>query len=341
MKHMNARIVARMLTAALAAAALVFVGLAVQRALESGFDLAQVRWRWFIAAFGTHLLVLLLLPLLWAWVLGGVTGVARADRHPLLALYLACSRSWLGRYLPGRVWAFGGRAYLARRPGVSTAALGSSLLLEALFSYGALTVLGLALLTGALVHPAAGVGLGLLGILTLANTLPLLRRTLQAGNGVADRIAKPVKRPIGALVSAMAVLRRRQSAEWVAAYTLHSSLQVMFYIFLAMSLMDLTPAQLVATAGACVLGGVAGYLAVFTPAGLGVREGATMLMLSQIISAPEAAVTVAAARLALVASDIAFVALMEAIAFTWRSSGHLKPCAVAVPVQPEPSIPGE
>jgi hypothetical protein len=64
--------------------------------------------------------MLLFLMLLWERLLTILQGNRkRTDLKPIrLGLYTAYCRSWLARYIPGRVWSLGGRVLLAQGRGL-------------------------------------------------------------------------------------------------------------------------------------------------------------------------------------------------------------------------------
>jgi glycosyltransferase 2 family protein len=168
----------------------------------------------------------------------------------------------LGRYLPGKVWQMAGLAVLARRKGMSATVaatagvLGQTFLLAAAGIWGASLLMGLDEgRTGALL------GLALLaGFVILTGIPQVLRRTL----GVAFRVARipPDRVPT---LDALFGLR------WLGLYVLLWGVYGAAFVLLVRGLglqggvLDLGPPF----AAAYLLG----YVALFAPAGIGVREG--------------------------------------------------------------------
>jgi hypothetical protein len=310
-------------------------------ALPEGDVLAGLRSGWaLVAAAVSYALVLLLLPVLWAGLLRSVlrgvpgdtgtgdtgTGDAGPGTAPLALtdLYLTYSRSWLARYIPGRVWTYGGRALLAARLGVPLGPVAGSMVLEILFSYGMLTVLGAALLAGAAWSPAAGVtilaaGVAALGLgigVLLARTRRIGRDRAARGRTLPARLARHLPEtppmPPGAIALA------------IAAYAAHGGLNLLFLVFATLAFVDLDTAGLVHVAGAWGVAMTLGWLAFLAPGGLGARDGIALLFMAQVMDAPDAALIVAATRILGVALDVLFVGAVEVVVLAARLTRHLQ-----------------
>ena len=291
-----------------------FVAVAMADALTAQVDFLSIRWGYVVPAVLVQIVTLFALPRLWLVVL---RVIAKQDvplpRTPLL---LAFSRSWLGRYLPGRVWYVGGRTALALRQGVDALTLGRSALFEIVFSYGTITILGLGLLVWASISPIAAVVLVAVSLLGLGIGVPLAER--QAGRlGSWASKAPLIRRFVGGTKTGRP-LSVRASLGLVAVYACHGGVQISGFLLLAMGILHGAPTNLAAVAAAWTLGSVAGYVSFVTPAGLGVREAVTLVLLSGSMSPTDAALVAAGSRVVLIASDIAFVALAEAVA-AWPS----------------------
>jgi len=195
------------------------------------------------------------------------------------AVYLTAN---LGRYLPGKVWQLAGLAMLARREGVSPGVATVAAVL------GQVVALGGAALVGAVAFAASEerlrwVGGGMLAavvvLLLLASVPPLYR----AAVGRAFRLAR--KEAPASLLS-----DRIFGIRWMALYTLNWGLYAASFWGLAVSLrLELTPWEAgPAFAAAYVLG----YLAIFAPAGLGVREGFLVALLQPAVGTGAVALAV-------------------------------------------------
>jgi glycosyltransferase 2 family protein len=218
--------------------------------------------------------------------------------------------SSLGKYLPGKVWAVAGMALLAQRAGVPPwAATGSAVVMQ-----------GLAIGTGAAVagltgreaieaaHPGARVVLGLLVAGAVAGVAlllwpPFLRRLL--------RLLAPEAAPRGA--PAAAGLAVGIVANLVAWLGYGASLWL-----LARGLLPgagLEPALAVSVFTASYL---AGFLALFAPGGLGVREALFIIMLQGPLGIGAATALAVASRLLLTVTE--FGAAVPFLVFSrWRA----------------------
>jgi hypothetical protein len=299
----------RWLSPALAALLLGTVGWLAWAALPPGNTVDAVRsWTAFGGAALAYLLVLLLLPLIWAELLRAqLPRRATPDEGPALSdLYAAYSRSWLARYIPGRVWTYGGRALLAAQSGVPLAPVARSMVHEILFSYGMLTVLGAGLLVWAEAGVVAGVATLTAGTAALGAGLHLLGR--MGGASWLGRLLPARLRSLGDDGP-----DRPHPLVWpIAAYGGHGGLNLVFFVLVALSFVPLAPSEILLVAGAWGLAMTLGWLAFLAPGGLGARDGVALLFLAPLVDAPTAALIVAAARLLGVVLDFVFVGLVEA-----------------------------
>jgi hypothetical protein len=203
--------------------------------------------------------------------------------------------SSLGKYLPGKVWAVAGMALMAQRAGIAPwAATGSAVVLQVLAIGTGAAVTGL---TGRRVieaaHPGSQVVLVLLVAASVAGVLlllwpPVLRRLLRLTAPEAEARGAPA-------VGGIAIGIAANTHAWVGyGFALW---------FLARGLLPgagLRPALAVAVFTASYL---AGFLALFAPGGLGVREGLFILMLQGPLGIGAATALAVASRLLLTLTE--------------------------------------
>ena len=175
----------------------------------------------------------------------------------------------LGRYLPGKVWQIGAMGVLAREAGVSpVAAAGSALVINLV---NVLAGFGLVLITGSEFFEAPRVAIA-------------LAVALAVGIALAPRLIPVVGRAAGRL------LRRRidvpvlpDSAVWLAcigcllAWILYG---IAFQVFVA-GVLGQAPGRTASYIAAFTGSYLAGYIVLFAPGGIGVREGSLILALSR------------------------------------------------------------
>jgi uncharacterized membrane protein YbhN (UPF0104 family) len=204
--------------------------------------------------------------------------------------------SSLGKYLPGKVWAIAGMAVMSQRAGVAPwAATGSAVVLQVL-AIG--TGAALAGLTGAgaleAAHPGARVALALMvagAVIGVGLLLwpPLLRQLLRfaAPGSVADR-APSVRGIVFGILANLIAWVGYGTALWLLARGLLPGVRLAWL-----------PAVAVFAASY-----LAGFLALFAPGGIGVREGLFILMLQQPLGIGAATALALASRLLLTITEL-------------------------------------
>jgi glycosyltransferase 2 family protein len=203
--------------------------------------------------------------------------------------------SSLGKYLPGKVWAVAGMALMAQRAGVGAGpAMGSAVILQVLaigtgaaiagiFGWGALRA----------AYPGAVVGLAVLvaasvGVVGLLLWPDLVSRVVR----IVAPDAPPVRPPRGAVAFAIVA----NAVAWVGY---GAALWLLARGLLPGAGLELLPAVAVFTASY-----LAGFLALFAPGGIGVREGVFILMLQGPIGIGAATALAIASRLLLTVTEL-------------------------------------
>lgn len=222
----------------------------------------------------------------------------------------------LGRYVPGKVLQIAGLALLARGRGVPPAvSAGAAVLGQGVALLGA-TLVGVS----AFLSPALPPGVRLMGWLGLAavagfvaaTSVPAIARRLET---LAFRAAAASRRvrgmepaPESTPMDRPPVLTRGFGARWTGWYAMNWGLYATAFWLLHMGLEGFAPFLYVAPAFAAAY--VGGYLALFAPAGLGVREGLLVAFLAPVMD-PESALALAVvARVWTTAVELVPAALM-------------------------------
>jgi glycosyltransferase 2 family protein len=189
----------------------------------------------------------------------------------------------LGRYIPGKVWQVAGLALLSRRQGIPATVGTAAALLGQLFHLAGAMVVGTAVLAG----PGPGVWGGRVALVlfllfvVLASIPPVLQKALALGYRFAGLDPSSAPRP-GVLFGPRWVLLH--TLVWIG-YGLAFSLLVM-----GLGLEGAVP-SLIATFSAAYL---IGYLAIFAPAGIGVREGVLIALLQPALGGAAVGVAILA-----------------------------------------------
>jgi uncharacterized membrane protein YbhN (UPF0104 family) len=208
-----------------------------------------------------------------------------------ISLYL---RAQLGKYLPGGVWQYAGRAALARFYGAPLWPAGASLAIEIVTATTAAAFVGLAAL-----YPWHAT----IVLLVAVPSVLLLHRSRAAADALAAAFRRlvPVRR---AATGADVALAGRAGARTTLLFLPLWIFQGVGLWLLAYALFGVSAADLRYFVGAFALGSVAGLVAVFAPGGLGVREAVLAALLTPKIGEADAIALALSSRVILIAADV-------------------------------------
>jgi glycosyltransferase 2 family protein len=180
----------------------------------------------------------------------------------------------LGRYIPGKVWQVTGLALLSRREGIPASLATVAAVLGQAFHLAGAGVIGLGVLAAARgLERGHLVGIGLLGALVLLASIPSV---LGVGLRLAGRLARI---PADEIPHPDALFGLR----WIAIHAvIWTGYGIAFYLLAAGLGFEAPVLWLVPAFAAAYL---AGYLAIFAPAGIGVREGVLIALLQPHLGA--------------------------------------------------------
>ena len=232
------------------------------------------------------------------WILlASAVATSEVDRDARLHLLRAVNRSRPAQYIPGRIAAIGSRYLLTVSAGYPRGSAALIVVYEILLIQGYGLTLGLSFLVAAYVSIP-------FGLVVLA----LTTAGWVAAIGYLHRTHATLLLPL------LRRLRRRQLAEqleqstaseaWSPALLLASlgylsvpALMSAATVFVASSIEDLDAHAVSIVIGASALAQVAGWVAVFTPQGLGVREGVLGGLVVQLFDTATAAALAGLARI--------------------------------------------
>jgi hypothetical protein len=258
--------------------------------VDETFVLGQ---QWIAAAVLALAVLHPLLALAWTLTLRALGGTIRASAATdayILAL--------LPKYLPGRIFGHGVRIHRAKMAGVPIGVATSAVLVEGVFAVA--SAVGIA---------AMGYALGALQRTETNRSILLITVGIAAVVGIAAfRGAIPGKR-----------WKELSGISQISRHRLRFTLCLMLYVlsWLVFGMVNwLVANAIVPVAGnlwfeVTVAGAVAsgiGFLAVFAPAGIGVREGLFYIFALDWMSSPDALVFVALCRLTSLTAEIAITA---------------------------------
>jgi hypothetical protein len=252
----------------------------------------HLRWEFIIAA----LIVTWAMygVLIWGWraVLAGW-----GERLRIVDAARIWSISSLGKYIPGKLWSIAGMAMMAQQRGVSaTAATGSAVIMQ-LVSLATGAMLALALSGTDLLNRLAG-GFGATAAIVLAS-LALVMAIGLTSPSVARRIGFLLGRPDAIRPVDPSALAAALFANLVAWAGYGIALQL-----LLLGTLQGIDLPWTTSTGGFAASYVLGYVFLFIPAGLGIRDLALYMLLRDTIGDAPALAIAAASRIALTINEV-------------------------------------
>lgn len=255
-------------------------------------EFAQYAGRIGPGAVALSVLLLLAAKLLLARI-GADAAAMFGFRLPYWKMFHIYSLSQLGKYLPGSVWQYVGRVMLYRAEGMPARDGAKALLVESYWLFGAAGAVGAAACAPRLLAlagladarwmpPYAALAVAALALLFLglwAGT-SLLAARFRAGPGRTPAVR----------------VFLLEIATW-------GLLGLAFFMLFPPELRQ--PGHLALAVGAFALGWAGGYIAIFAPAGVGVREAIVVVLLSDIMTVPMAVAVVSLSRILYSGTDLA------------------------------------
>lgn len=212
----------------------------------------------------------------------------------------------LGWYVPGKVWYAVGRAYLGQQEGVSVGVISTSVLMEIILSLTSSALM--ASLALPLLPSLLGVKSLYLGIAVLALGLAILHPALMKPSlSLLERLLPGPRQAMNPppRYSVMMGL--------LAGYLFIWGFVGAAFFILLNAVYPLPLAWLPTIAAIYAVSWMAGFLAPFAPSGLGVREGAMILLLGQYLPVPAVTATAVLFRVWLILAEV----LWAAVATRW------------------------
>lgn len=244
--------------------------------------------------------------LIWRTILKDL-GSKSLPRFDLLSEVYA--RAWMGRYIPGSVTWIAGKIYLASSIGISKSRLAVASVLEAAVQIVAITVVSLLLVGFDPRTSVIAVELKLLLVMGAAALLvslyaPIFNRIIQLVFQLIKR-----RKAYGELQTNNKTVLRS-----FILYALGSFISGTAYFFMTQSIYESASWQLFFyLVGAYNLAGVIGMATPFVPSGLGVRDGAQLILLNVVFPREIALALTVFSRLWSAAVDVLFFAASRTI----------------------------
>ncbi len=200
----------------------------------------------------------------------------------------------LARYVPGKVLQLAGTVYIARAKGLRPILTMGSMIVAQLFVIAAGVALTLVALPAGSLQVTGGVTIGLVvaGVLMILLLTPLFDIFYRLALRLARRGEAHVQVPVGTRLG----LLTGYLFAWIA-------FGLGFGLFVR-AVADPAPGSLPTLIGISAAGYLAGWVAVFVPGGLGVREGVYALLLAEVLPGPVAAAAAILSRVWLTAVEV-------------------------------------
>ncbi len=257
-------------------------------------SLGQLRWDWLLLSALFFALGYGVSALLWhesLVVFDSSPGFRRALEIILL--------SQLPKYLPGGFWAIVGLVELAKKAGVRRSV--------SLASVGLISAAQV--LSGLIFGVAVGLDLAVLGrTRLLAVGAGVVLAAVFMHPSVFSRVVRASFRLVGQECPPMS-LSLGQTIWLLLVALLHFPLAGLGLYFMAAALVPLSPSTIPSFMGAYALSWTIGYVAIFAPGGLGVREGIMVLLLTTAATLPVAILVSLAQRVWLTVIELVLAGL--------------------------------
>ena len=255
---------------------------------------------------------LLLLPLSWKALLDNFTGKKlEADK-----LYKIYAKSWLGRYIPGKVAWVGGKIYLAAQEGIDTSVAVITSFLDSVLQIFSCMLVGTVFFlftdTAKVSDRTVYALYGLTAVMIFCLIPPVFNRLV----GLAYRILKRKKMDSEYFMSGKPLAC---SIGIVTVSKLISGIGTSCIVYALFP--ELTFGGFVFSIGVFSVSTAIGMAALFAPAGIGVKESIQLLLLGLVAPKEICVLTVAIISIQSVVIDLAFYFLSKLI-FRFELSGE-------------------
>lgn len=246
--------------------------------------------RWAVPGFVCIFLGVALIA--WNWkMLLGILG----KQYAFIDCFKSFYYSMLLKYIPGRIWGATGRIILAKRDGIPEGTTALSIILESLFLMTSASIVGLLVLSRLFLMP---VEIQVLLAVTPIILVFLHPRMIHKGVRILSRRFPDYVIPLDAVPDYKTVVKI------LAQYCLVWLFQGLGFWFSLKMLVPVKTEYILICVGGNCLAWLAGFLAVFTPAGLGVREFVLTRLSSGIVKAGPAAAAAIMSRIIVILCEL-------------------------------------
>lgn len=244
---------------------------------------------------------------IWAFFLTSLgVELSKQDRKELDLVY---AKAWLGRYVPGSLVWVAGKVYFASKLGISKTKLAVSSYLEALIQLATTLFLAVLLIVlDPITRELAAQAFWLLILLLALGAIALIPRVLAWYAGLGYKLLKKAPLDPGSIPSARVILQGS------LRFTLSALVAgLAFYFVLLAVAPQLGLKNLVYVLALTAIANALSMVAVFAPAGVGVREGVLIAGLALIIDPSVALIAALLMRVMSIVWDGLFFAVAKAL----------------------------
>jgi len=257
----------------------------------------EINWGTQACAFVVRMGGLFFAPLIWmAILINNNTSISYSN------LYCIYAQSWVGRYIPGKVVYIGSRIYLAINAGIDKITASISVFLDGILQFAA------TLYVAALFFLVGGYQLGdderliyWVYAISAVMIVCLVPKIFNKFVSLGYRVLRRSQIPSEYALKAKPIIQGSVLALVFKVITGISVSLIALSVYSELSVWDFLYVAAVNSVASCI-----GMLAFFTPAGLGVREGFSIILLSLIFPREFVLVIVALIAVHIVIGDVVF-----------------------------------
>lgn len=203
------------------------------------------------------------------------------------------------RYLPGGIWPYIGRATMAKKAGIEYSTSSISLYIETLLLASSSLAVGLPALLGTASIPVSPY-IALLSLILFG--LAMHPKVIMLLGYLPGKIGK-----------AFSSLKLPSIRHILALYIYYVVFWILFgavFVCFVLSIISVPNEYWIQVGGSIALGFAVGFIAVFFPGGIGIREATIYLLLAPIITPPASALVSIGSRIWVIAGEILSLLLM-------------------------------
>ncbi len=261
-------------------------------------SLITIRPIYVLAAVPFSIGARLLQPFAWAELIRDYGG----DVPPYPQVTSIYAKSWLGRYIPGKLAWIGGKVFLGRRAGVDIGVLTVTSVAEAGLQFVTALALSFLLFAAAGELGRLGRGIRLLAFVSLAAMTIVLSPPIF--NHAVARLRYLLSKEHVANAPQLSLYSL--SKVGLLYITIHGTSAIPLFFLVKTIYAPLVLGDVPYITASFLLAGTLGTLAVFAPSGLGVREGILLGLLAVVLPKEVSLIAVVCLRLWSVSMDLLF-----------------------------------